>query len=96
MLILSLESTEFSVSFYGCRILQILRLNILDAASHPDVYLSMNMCKQRKAGRRQRAIRRFACRLYPSHDPLARLNLAKNEVPEEEAVLDKPRHKDMN
>ena len=32
--------------------------------------LSMKMCAQRKAGRRQRARRRFACRLYPSHGPL--------------------------
>ena len=27
------------------------------------------MCGQRKVGRRQRARRRFACRLYPSHGP---------------------------
>ena len=39
-------------------------------ASYPDVSLSMKMCAQRKAGRRQRARRRFACRLYPSHGPL--------------------------
>ena len=32
--------------------------------------LSMKMCAQRKAGRRQRARRRFAGRLYPSHGPL--------------------------
>ena len=32
--------------------------------------LSMKMCAQRKAGRRQRASWRFACRLYPSHGPL--------------------------
>ena len=32
--------------------------------------LSMKMCVQRKAGRRQRARRRFASRLYPSHGPL--------------------------
>ena len=32
--------------------------------------LSMKMCAQRKAGRRQRARWRFACRLYPSHVPL--------------------------
>ena len=53
------------------------------------------MCAQRKAGRRQRARWRFACRLYPSHGPLrfitshsfrARLCHAKNEAPEEEAV----------
>ena len=30
----------------------------------------MKMCVQRKAGRRQRARRRFASRLYPSHGPL--------------------------
>ena len=55
-----------------------------------------SMCAQRKAGRRQRARRRFACRLYPSHGPLrfitshsfrARLCHAKNEAPEEEAVI---------
>ena len=39
-------------------------------ASYPDVSLSMKICAQRKAGRRQRARRRFACRLYPSHGPL--------------------------
>ena len=39
-------------------------------ASHPDVSLSMKMCARRKAGRRQRARRRFAGRLYPSHGPL--------------------------
>ena len=39
-------------------------------ASYPDVSLSMKMCAQKKAGRRQRARRRFACRLYPSHGPL--------------------------
>ena len=32
--------------------------------------LSMKMCAQRKAGRRQRARRRFARCLYPSHGPL--------------------------
>ena len=46
------------------------RLYWLAAASYPDVSLSMKMCAQRKAGRRQRARRRFACRLYPSHGPL--------------------------
>ena len=46
------------------------------SASNPDVSLSlslslsMKMCVQRKAGRRQRARRRFASRLYPSHGPL--------------------------
>ena len=54
----------------------------------------MKLCAQRKAGRRQRARRRFACRLYPSHGLLrfitsylfrARLCHAKNEAPEEEA-----------
>jgi len=40
-------------------------------ASYPDVSLSLDeMCAQRKAGRRQRARRRFACCLYPSHGPL--------------------------
>ena len=39
-------------------------------ASYPDVSLSMKMCAQRKMGRRQRARRRFTCRLYPSHGPL--------------------------
>ena len=39
-------------------------------ASYPDVSLLMNMCAQRKAGRRQQARRRFACRQYPSHGPL--------------------------
>ncbi|CAH3106710.1 unnamed protein product, partial [Porites lobata] len=37
-------------------------------ASYPDV--SLSMCAQGKAGRRQRARRRFARRLYPSHGPL--------------------------
>ena len=37
---------------------------------NPDVSLSMKMCAQRKAGRRQRARRRFECRLYFSHGPL--------------------------
>ena len=32
--------------------------------------LSMKMCAQRKAGRRQRARQRFAYRPYPSHGPL--------------------------
>ena len=32
--------------------------------------LSMKMCAQRKARRRLRARRRFACGLYPSHGPL--------------------------
>ena len=41
-----------------------------NSASYPDVSLSMKICAQRKAGRRQRARRRFACRLYPSHGPL--------------------------
>ena len=68
----------------------------LGSASYPDVSLLMKMCAQRKAGRRQRARRRFACRLYPSHGPLrfitshsfrARLCHAKNEAPEEEAGL---------
>ena len=40
------------------------------SASYPDVSLSMKMCAQRKAGRRQRARQRFACRPYPSHGPL--------------------------
>ena len=40
------------------------------AASYPDISLLMKMCAQRKAGRRQRARRRFACFLYPSHGPL--------------------------
>ena len=60
----------------------------------PRTQTSLSMCAQRKAGRRQRARRRFACRLYPSHGPLrfitshsfrARLCHAKNEAPEEEA-----------
>ena len=68
----------------------------LVSASYPDVSLLMKLCAQRKAGRRQRARRRFACRLYPSHGPLrfitsylfrARLCHAKNEAPEEEAGL---------
>ena len=37
-------------------------------ASYPDV--SLSMCAQGKAGRRKRARRRFARRLYPSHGPL--------------------------
>ena len=58
---------------------------ILTPASYPDVSLSMKMCAQRKAGRR-----------HPSHGPLrfitshsfrARLCHAKNEAPEEEAIL---------
>ena len=64
-------------------------------ASYSEVSLLMKMCAQRKAGRRQQARRRFACRQYPSHGPLrfitshsfrARLCHAKNEGPEEEAV----------
>ena len=64
---------------------------------YPDVSLSMKMCAERKAGRRQRARRRFACRLYPSHGPFAvhhqslafraRLCHVKIEAPEEEAGL---------
>ena len=57
--------------------------------------LLFKTCAQRKVGRRQRATRRFACRLYPSLGPLrfinsshARLCHAKNEAPEEEAGLD--------
>ena len=34
----------------------------------------MTMCAKRKAGRRQRARRRFACRPYPSHGPLQFIN----------------------
>ena len=70
--------------------------NLPESASYPDASLLMKMCPQRKAGRRQLARRRFACRLYPSHGPLrfitshsfrARLCHAKNEeAPEEEAV----------
>ena len=45
-------------------------------ASYPDVSLLMKMCAQRKAGRRQRARRRFAYRLYPSHGPLLTSQLA--------------------
>ena len=45
-------------------------IHATSSASYPDVSLSTKMCAQRKAGRRQRARRRFACRLYPSHGPL--------------------------
>ena len=41
----------------------------LISTAYPDVSLSKKMCGQRKVGRRQRARRRFACRLYPSHGP---------------------------
>ena len=43
-----------------------------NVASYPDVSLSlsMKMCAQRTEGRRQRARRRFAYRLYPPHGPL--------------------------
>ena len=68
-------------------------------ASYPDVslFLSMKMCAQRKAGRRKRARRRFACCLYSSHGSFAvhhqslafraRLYNAKNEAQEAELVL---------
>ena len=47
--------------------------------------LSMKMCAQRKAGRRQRA--RLRLPMVPcGASPVARLYLAKNEAPEEEAV----------
>ena len=47
--------------------------HMVSAASYPDVSLSMKMCAQRKAGRRQRAspeLRLPSCRLYPSHGTL--------------------------
>ena len=53
-------------------------------ASYPDVSLSMKMCAQRKAGRRA------VCTLpmVPCGSlPVARLYNAKNEAPEEEAVV---------
>ena len=74
-----------------------LEINVAESASYPDVSLLMKMFAQRKAGRRQRARRRFACCLYPSHGPLrfitsnsfrARFCQAKNEAPEEEAVAE--------
>ena len=37
---------------------------------HKRLSLSVKMCSQRKAGRRQIARRRFACCLHPSHGPL--------------------------
>ena len=47
--------------------------------------LSMKMCAQRKAGRRQRA--RLRLPMVPcGSSPVAGLYLAKNEAPEEEAV----------
>ena len=47
--------------------------------------LSMKMCAQRKTGRRQRA--RLRLPMVPCGSlPVARLYLAKNEAPEEEAV----------
>ena len=51
--------------------LQITRCE-MTPASYPDVSLclSMKMCAQRKAGRRQRARLRFARCLYPSHGHL--------------------------
>ena len=58
-------------------------------ASYPDVSLSMKMCAQKKAGRRQRARRRFACRLYPSHGPL-RLITNRSQLP----VRNIPKFKD--
>ena len=45
-------------------------IHATSSTSYPDVSLSTKMCVQRKAGRRQRARRRFACRLYPPHGPL--------------------------
>ena len=57
----------------------------IEAASYPDVSLSMKMCAQRKAGRRQRARRRS---LRNRSSPVARLCLAKNEAPEEEAGIE--------
>ena len=49
----------------------------ISAASYPDVPLSMNMCAQRKAGRRKWA---SPCRLYPSHGPLRRF-ISRSPLP---------------
>ena len=55
----------FSIFFFHL----VTYKNDLGPASNPDVSLSTKMWAQRRAGRRQWARRRFACRLYPSHGP---------------------------
>ena len=70
--------------------------NGLDPSSYPDVSLSMKMCAQRKAERRQRARRASLAictqwSLAVNHQSLAFRALlydVKNEAPEEEAGLD--------
>ena len=66
---------------------------VLAAASYPDVSLDV---RAKEGGKETTGETCFACRLYPSHGPLrcisshsfrARLCHAKNEAPEEEAVL---------
>ena len=66
---------------------------ILRPASYPDVSLDM---RAKEGGKETTGETCFACRLYPSLGPLrcitshsfrARLCHAKNEAPEEEAVL---------
>ena len=53
--------------------------------------LSMKMCAQRKAGRRQRA--RLRLPMVPcGSSPVARLYLAKNEAPEEEEAVSASHH----
>ena len=75
---------KFTYSSFQCRLLSLVSFLTLGRTrkfipppwykggtpSYPDVSLSIKMCAQRKAGRRQRARGRFACRLHPSHGPL--------------------------
>ena len=74
---------KFMYSSFQCRLLSLVSFLTLGRTRkfipppwykggtppYPDVSLSIKMCAQRKAGRRQRARGRFACRLHPSHGP---------------------------
>ena len=84
LLIRWLKYMKFMYSSFQCSLLSLVSFLTLrrtrkfiqppwykgGVASYLDVSLSMKMCAQKKAGRRQRTRRCFACRLYPSHGPL--------------------------
>ena len=74
--------TNFWATFWEItgKFLENLKQLVESPASYPDVSLLMKMCAQRKAGRTQRARRRFACRLYPSHGSLRFITSQEREV----------------
>ena len=76
LLVIQTENWSATASFSD----PLLMLSAIPV-SCPNVSLSMKMSgEQRKAGRRQRARRRFACRLYPSHG-LLRLITSRSPLP---------------